>query len=69
MNNMSRRSRNLSNISLVKDFVNEKKRPIRKVLSKTKTTLEEFQSFKRLNDDLEEHVPECEKENGDVKRR
>ncbi|XP_008479123.1 uncharacterized protein LOC103515958 isoform X1 [Diaphorina citri] len=66
--NMNRRARNISNISIVKDLVKEKKKPIKKVLSKTKTSVENFQSFKRLSDDLDP-TPECEKENVVVKRR
>lgn len=66
---MNRRSRNISNISIVKDFVKEKQKPMKKVFLKTRTSLEEFQSFKRLNDDHDTPVPECEKENVVVKRR
>lgn len=67
--NMNRRSRNISNINIVKEFVKEKRKPIQKVLSKTRTSLEEFQSFKRLNDDHANAGPESEKENVVVKRR
>lgn len=66
---MNRRSRNISNINIVKEFVKEKRKPIQKVLSKTRTSLEEFQSFKRLNDDHANAGPESEKENVVVKRR
>uniref|UniRef100_A0A8D9DMQ8 Uncharacterized protein n=1 Tax=Cacopsylla melanoneura TaxID=428564 RepID=A0A8D9DMQ8_9HEMI len=66
---MNRRSRNISNISVVKEYVNEKKKPIKKVLSKTRTSLESFQSFKRLNDEHSPHVDNADKENVDVKRR
>lgn len=69
---MNRRSRNISNISVVKDFVKEKKKPIKKVLSRTKTSFKNFQSFKRLNEDHRPNLESDNKENEEntvIKRR